>query len=47
MNFDPSDLPPVTPEAIAEAARRMLAKKRPPGGWKKKPKEDKKNEGES
>lgn len=27
------ELPPVDPEALAEAARRMMQKKRPATGW--------------
>lgn len=28
-------LPPVDPDALADAARRMLRKPKPPGGWGK------------
>lgn len=33
-------LPPVDPDALADGVRRLLSKKRPPGGWPGKPPED-------
>lgn len=39
-------VPPVDPDALAEAARRMLRKPKPPGGWEQaKPKPKREGDG--
>ena len=38
-------VPPIDPDALAEAARRMLRKPKPPGGWGKSEKPKREGDG--